>query len=39
VSEVHLDNPRQLRAIETLFENLEDMLPSIVVFAGRFVSG
>ena len=38
LSEVHLDNPRQMRALEQLFETLEGMLPSIIVIAGRFIS-
>ena len=38
LSEVHLDCPRQMRALEQLFETLEGMLPSIIVVAGRFIS-
>ena len=38
ISEIHLDNPRQMRALEQLLENLEGMLPSIIVLAGSFIS-
>lgn len=38
LSELHLDQPRQMRALEQLLEALEGMLPSIVVCAGRFIS-
>ena len=38
LSEIHLDNVRQMRALEQLFESLEGMLPSVIVLAGRFIS-
>lgn len=38
LSELHLDNVRQMRALEQLFESLEGMLPSVIVCTGRFIS-
>ena len=38
LSEIHLDKPRQMLALEQLLEALEGMLPSIIVCAGRFIS-